>query len=423
MTLTRRPLALAAWLGMALGAAGLGVARPAAADGLSPAAQHFLKNMDANFRGVEPDNAFCKGDFEPAQDRDAGQFGQRIERSLGFAKMAAQRLSPADRQEPTVAAALTKLDGLVACKDAIAARRKAVAGAAADTKAAYFAFKKDVTRYYQTYSRLISFANDLEGNTLSTPQAADIQKWRADLEAVAALCTGPHAGVRNDPRYGRADDANPEKICLLAERREAVMQKLASNEVRRFVQGVTRAFEESVAQFEARDGYLHIDAGLAAKGFYEPDTLKREVAARFAELLAAAHVDAEAGLWADFDKARDALVAKADAAAASWKRPAKNGSSRGAGVAKKAFTRGGNAVKAAYITRGEWQIIKNALGIPLRRTQPGYVVYKAKANKGPLDGKWCRGRSFTYKEQWDGRRYQPSEEVSELGYVRFEKCP
>ena len=403
------------------GSAGGAAAGDGAAGGgaLSSAVTYFLKNMHANFDGVEPDHAFCAGTFLVQQDRDAGQFGSGIDRGMSFAQMAAARLSDDDRQHPEVAAKLKKLEGLVACKAAIAARRKVIAGEQAALKDRYFAFMRDAQPYGETARRLIVFAAEPENPDLTTPNADELHKWRQDLDAIHALCTGKYPDMHNDARYGLSADRDPEQWCKLGANREGIVRRLAMNHVRRAVQMQTDWMKALVKDFEKREGYLITAGEVSSLALETPEVLKARFKDENAALLKEAGIGEAPELWADFDAARTALWAKIDESAPKWKRPASQGAGPGAANARTAFAKveGGAKVLTAYITRSEWQIIKNGFGVPLRRTQPGYVVYKTKR-----DPKWCRGRSWTYKEQFDGRGYQKSNEVSEFGYIRFESC-
>lgn len=70
----------------------------------------------------------------------------------------------------------------------------------------------------------------------------------------------------------------------------------------------------------------------------------------------------------------------------------------------------------AWLGRSSWQIHRNELGVVLRRTLPGYVMYKL-----PND-RYCQLRSFTLTEQHTGGgSFQVAHGVR-FGYVRFQDC-
>ena len=72
--------------------------------------------------------------------------------------------------------------------------------------------------------------------------------------------------------------------------------------------------------------------------------------------------------------------------------------------------------KGSWLSRSSWKIIRNDLGVILRRTVPGHVLFKL-----PQDP-YCQLRSFTLTEQYTGNgSYQRANGVR-FGYVRFQSC-
>ena len=401
------------------GTSGAGKDGAAAAGPMSRAGDLFVRNMQANFPGVDPANPLCKGAFGAEQERDAGDLESAIDRGLGLARMSANRLDPADRQHPQVAAELARLAGLEACKGVIAKRRATLAKEDAGNSDRHHAFLQEAHPHREVVERLLVFVEEPDNRMMYTPNAADIRAWRTALEAVHGLCTGKYAGVRNDPKWGQEAIRNPELWCKLAAIREEVMRKLAMNHLRVQSEQEAKQFRKLVVDFDQRSGYIAVQGDMVELALFEPAAFKAQLRQRADELLREAGVAEPPELWADFDAARGALWAKIDEKAPTWTRPAKAEAGAPANAAKAVFGKlaPGNNVKAAYITRADWQIFKNSAGVPLRRTKPGYVVYKTKA-----DAKWCRGRSWTYKEEYAGRGYQASKEVSEFGFIRFESC-
>ncbi|MBX2883512.1 MAG: hypothetical protein KTR32_26390 [Granulosicoccus sp.] len=73
-------------------------------------------------------------------------------------------------------------------------------------------------------------------------------------------------------------------------------------------------------------------------------------------------------------------------------------------------------IKDSWLSRANWKIIRNSLGVIQRRTLPGHVLFKL-----PQD-QYCQLRSFTLTEQYIGNsKFQPAKGVR-FGYVRFEEC-
>ena len=182
----------------------------------SRSGQNFIRNMKANFRDLDATHKHCKGDFSAAETRAAQGTHTTIDAGLGFAKMNAGRVKGADRKHPAVALYLERLDGLVACHAAIAARLKILKSARKENKDRYFAFMGDVTDYSRTLKSLADFAEDINDKVRKTQDPQLLQKWKVELEAIHALCLGKYKGVKNDSRYGHSNDRNPEMICKAA---------------------------------------------------------------------------------------------------------------------------------------------------------------------------------------------------------------
>ncbi len=74
-------------------------------------------------------------------------------------------------------------------------------------------------------------------------------------------------------------------------------------------------------------------------------------------------------------------------------------------------------VYATYLSRASWKIHRNSLGVILRRTLPGYVLFKLPADP------FCQLRSYTLTESYaGGGTYQKAAGVR-FGYIRFQACP
>jgi hypothetical protein len=385
----------------------------------SRSGQHFIKNMKANFKDTDPADALCKGEFSAADKRKAQNLHMGIDMGLGFAEMNAKRVKGADREHPAVVVYLKKLEDLKACHKTVAARLKWLKTAGKEIKKRFFDFQGDTTDYTRTIKSLVYFAEDINDKVRKTRHPEQLEKWKADLEAIHALCTGKYKGIHNSAITGRSNERNPEMWCKTAALRQEILKRLVQNQVASTVAGTTERFVKAAAEFEQYEGYIRMDSVMEVKALNTLELFKNEVNAQHAALFAVVGMTPDPKVWTDFDAAHAALWAKVEKFAPTWKRPAKKGGGPGAKAAKKRFkaAQKGNKVKAAYITRAAWQIIKNSLGIPIRRTKPGYVVYKEATDK-----KWCKGRSFTYAEEWVKGKFKRSKEIKELGFIRYEKC-
>ena len=385
----------------------------------SRSGKQFISNMKANFKDVDPADALCKGEFSMADKRKAQNLQMGIDMGLGFAEMNAKRVKGADREHPAVVFYLARLQALKACHVAVTARLKWLKTAGKQIKERFFAFQGDTTEYTRTIKSLVYFAEDINDKVRKTRHPEQLEKWKADLEAIHALCTGKYKGIVNDSRYGTSNERNPEMWCKTAALRDKILKRLVQNQVAATVASTTERFHKAAAEFEQYEGYIRMDSVMEVKALNTPELFKKEINAQNAALFQVVGMEQDAKTWSDFDAAHAALWAKVEKLAPTWKRPARKGAGPGAAAAKKRFktAQKGNKVKAAYITRAAWQIIKNSLGIPIRRTKPGYVVYKETSDK-----KWCKGRSFTYAEEYVKGKFKRSTEVKELGFIRYEKC-
>lgn len=386
----------------------------------SRSGQHFIKNMKANFSEFGPDHELCKGEFGPGDKRKAQMVHMTIDANLGFAQGNAKRVKGADREHPAVVYYLKRLDGFVACHKAVAARLKWLKTAGKEIKKRFFDFQGDTTDYTRTIKSLVYFAVEINDSVRKTRHPEQLQKWKDDLEAIHALCIGKYKGIQNDSRYGTSNERNPEMWCKTAALRDKIIKRLVVNQITAGISGTTERFTKAAAEFEQYEGYIRIDSVIEVQALNEPEAYKKAINTQNAGLLSIAGMEQDATVWKDFDAAHAALWAKIDKLAPTWKRPPKKGGGPGAAAAKKRIKAMGKGTKAkaAYMTRGSWQLIKNPLGIVIRRTKPGYMVYKDKA---PAT-KWCKARTFTYAEERVGGRYKKSNEIKELGFIRYEKC-
>ena len=135
-------------------------------------------------------------------------------------------------------------------------------------------------------------------------------------------------------------------------------------------------------------------------------------------LTAAGVTDAETALWGEQKTRVDALRNEVEKTAGIWKTPEAKLQNYSSDLVKKQILKWHPkaSVRQAFISRESWKIHKNALGVTLRRTMPGYVFFKLPED--PL----CQLRSYTLTEQYVGAgKFQKAKGVR-LGYVRFQKC-
>ncbi|MFQ5486302.1 MAG: hypothetical protein ACE5DO_13345, partial [Desulfobacterales bacterium] len=136
-------------------------------------------------------------------------------------------------------------------------------------------------------------------------------------------------------------------------------------------------------------------------------------------LMAAAGVkNAEDLLWSEQKKRVDDLRKEVEKTANRWVSPEEKADNYSTKLARKQIQKMHPDAKVykAYLSRASYKIIKNSLGIPLRQTMPGYVLFKLKEDP------YCQLRSYTLTEQYEGGgKYRKAAGVR-FGYVRFQKC-
>lgn len=118
-------------------------------------------------------------------------------------------------------------------------------------------------------------------------------------------------------------------------------------------------------------------------------------------------------------KAHEELIREAKAMVGKWPLPRDAGTDYSVDVAKKrhaSFKAKGKFIKA-WLDRSDWKIHYNALGVPLRRTKPGFMYYAVDGQEA------CQVISYILTEPHiGGGKYQKAENL-EWGYIRFHKCP
>ncbi len=385
------------------------------AGGLSRQSKNFIKNFDANFGRLKDDPEICGGQYPMAKKRAATDYRMSLTASLGFTKRAARSVPANERGVPAVKQRLERLNRLIACDQAIAKRDKVLKKGMAEIKARYWAFMKETTPYSRDMRTLIPMTG---GDTVRfVTTAAEVTQKSNTLKAVHALCTGKYKGIQNDPRYGHSDERNPEKWCAAAAKRTFIIESLVRNAATSQTKTIVRIITKATDELEQVEGYIRI-SGVGEQALYDLPAVKKIYDGRLVPLFQAAGMTKPADLYASLDAAVAALWAKVVKLGPTWKSPKKDGGGPAAGIARKQLRKVKTAGKVlkSYTTRGSFKIIKNAFGIPLRRTKPGYVQYKSKVKRG-----WCVSRGFTYTETFDGRRYVKPAGVP-FGYHRYMKC-
>ena len=219
---------------------------------------------------------------------------------------------------------------------------------------------------------------------------------------------------------GRAD-YDPANWCTAAAQADELIKGMALNQAQQTVAIVGDANIQSLQEFHDRDGWLTFEGPVTFKDKLFFSRHGREaVMGNIGEVLAAAGIDdADDALWGEQKARLTALREEVEKTAGTWTSPPKKADNYSTQLAADQIKQwhGDADVQDAYLSRASWKIHKNALGIPDRRTLPGYVIFKLP------DDPYCQLRSYTLTEQHaGGGTYQEAGGVR-FGYVRFQDCP
>jgi|GEM_PF-3741873 len=293
-----------------------------------------------------------------------------------------------------------------------------------DNLAACQAFKQDVMNGNQ--DRMQTLRAVLAGTSLRIGNADEVRNWRAFASKVRAACeaAGPQVTQRKC-RNAYSPEDQPASWCADIERTEEAIRAMVMAEVTGRIDTLTQYQVQSVDEFMGQEGWITKTGPQTFDGLFNPasilnDGARREIEAMLVEIdLTLEDVSGE--LSASAGKMSELRAAVIETAP-NWELPFRAGENYSSQVAGNILNRayGGDAnisVKDAWLSRMEWKIHKNSLGIPDRRTLPGYVLVRVNADPEGL----CQLRSFTLTEQFDGTGYQKAQSVK-FGYTRFHTC-
>jgi hypothetical protein len=213
----------------------------------------------------------------------------------------------------------------------------------------------------------------------------------------------------------------PRNWCAAAKNADKLIAAAALNSAKRNINIMGSAKVQTPERFLKNDGWLTYEGPVTFKEkLYFGAKAGGGGMKRTQKLLAAAGVKVSKDeLWGGQKKNVDALRNEVVKTAGTWKIPAAKLKNYSSGLAKNGVLKWHPKAKvhAAFISRKSWKIHRNRLGVILRRTMPGYVIFKLKED--PL----CQLRSYTLTEQYVGAGKFAKAAGVRLGYVRFQKCP
>ena len=365
------------------------------------------------------------------------------------------RLSAKDRADPKMAAVKTKLDEATKWKEGIAkvypqaleeyniAAKQQKAGATAAAKQAATnkkaiddkcrLFKREVMTVERMYSMmgLLGRAGHLSGGSPGTPQQI---KERA--EAVTKACSQPKfadVGVGGCQWLKIPPDRaqwNPEEWCAVAPKWREILRAQVDARIAKDLEtwnhrpllALQLKGEQSLRFFSKavpnESGWRDIHSW---KDLYFPDDWKKKYPEKFQQLYDELELNEKVptSLFAPVYKAFEDLRQDAKTKNGQWDLPKDAGKDYSVDLAKTQhanFTAKGKFIKA-WLSRDSWRIHKNALGVPLRRTKPGFVYYS-------VDGQsLCQITAYTLTEpHLGGGKYEKATKVT-WGYTRLQGCP
>ncbi len=200
---------------------------------------------------------------------------------------------------------------------------------------------------------------------------------------------------------------------------QRLIATMAINGAKSMVKSVGPSLVQTPQQFMTNEGFLTFEGPVS---FNEQLTFSDEKFAtqrqRTKELLSAAGVTDQSQVWSEQKARLDQLRQTVEKTASQWQNPANKGSDYSGKLASKQIKQMHEDanIQAVWLTRSTWKIHKNSLGVPLRRTKPGYILFKRDSEK------YCQLKSYTLTEQYSGGgKYQVASGVR-FGYVRFQTC-
>ena len=215
-------------------------------------------------------------------------------------------------------------------------------------------------------------------------------------------------------------EKDPQNWCEAAKGADPLIAAAALGHAKRSIQVVGSSTIQTPDQFIKDDGWLHFEGPVTfqEKLFFGSHGRETQMKNTNTLLAAAGVKDAETALWGEQKTMVDVLRQEVKKTAGTWTTPEAKLQNYSSDLVKKQILKWHPkaSVHQAFISRESWKIHKNALGVTLRRTMPGYVFFKLPED--PL----CQLRSYTLTEQYVGAgKFQKAKGVR-LGYVRFQKC-
>ncbi|WP_025900132.1 hypothetical protein [Sneathiella glossodoripedis] len=262
-----------------------------------------------------------------------------------------------------------------------------------------------------------------QGNiALTSPE--QIEETRLVAENVQSVCAGTDMQAltaRKCYYTGSTFEQDPVKWCEAAEQGQTLVKAMAMNGAKRMVGSLGSSLIQSPKEFRDRNGFLTFEGPVTYQGSltFSADKLSNQRETVEKLLVASGEPDPEK-VWDEQKVRLETLKAAVDETAEDWKLPPNVDSDYSSDLAAKLIERMHDdddvEIIDAWLSRGSWKIHRNALGVILRRSRPGYVLFKLD------DDPYCQLKSYTQTEQYvGGGNYQKTDTIR-FGYVRFQSC-
>jgi hypothetical protein len=219
--------------------------------------------------------------------------------------------------------------------------------------------------------------------------------------------------------YANSDAYDPALWCEAAKNSKNLISIMALNGAKSMVKAVGFSLTQTPQQFMDNKGFLTFEGPVSFEDqltFSDSKFTAQRQHTR--ELLSAAGVNDDSQVWAEQKDKIDQLRQTVEKTASQWQNPINKGTDYSGKLASKQIKQmhKDSHIKDVWLTRATWKIHKNSLGVPLRRTKPGYILFKRDSEK------YCQLKSYTLTEQYiGGGKYQTAGGVR-FGYVRFQIC-
>lgn len=229
-------------------------------------------------------------------------------------------------------------------------------------------------------TRLIN--QNLNGNAgIGSPEGVQ-EHYRISQEVLGVcrsvdyqtLTATPCWYVLNRPDY------DPVNWCNVASNADDLIRAAAINSAKQSISVVGTSTIQSVDEFNQRDGWLTLEGPVTFNdNLYFSDHGRENWMDNVKALMQSVGVDnTQDTLFAEQKGRLDTLRAEVESTASSWPLPANEADNYSTALAREQSKEWHPHadVKTAFLSRATWKIHRNELGVILRRTLPGYVVFK-----------------------------------------------